>query len=120
MQVTLTFDLGDDKDQIIAMVERAFGGEAAAPAKPATETAAAKKKRLAAEKAAAEETTEAETVEEAPASEHSRDDVRAKLKEYAALEGKEAAIQILKDNGAASIGELDEAKFASVMEACGD
>ncbi len=49
-----------------------------------------------------------------------RDDVREKLKEYAAIEGKAAAIAILKDNGAASITELAEESFVAVIKACGD
>lgn len=48
------------------------------------------------------------------------EDVRKALKEYASIEGKPAAIQILKDNGASSIGELKEKKFASVIAACDD
>ena len=47
-----------------------------------------------------------------------REDVRAKLKAFAAIDGKEAAIKILNDHGAASISELDEDKFAEVIEAC--
>ena len=46
------------------------------------------------------------------------EDVRTKLKEYAALEGKSAAIQILNDAGAASVGELDEGKFQDVIDKC--
>lgn len=101
----------------------------AADAEEAKKAAAAKKRKEAAAKKKAEEeaaaAAEAEAAaaaeaekEEAPASEFSRDDVRAKLKEHAALEGKDAAIQILKDNGAASITELAEDKFADVMAAC--
>lgn len=73
-------------------------------------TAAQKKAATAAKKKAEEE-----AAPEGP----TRDDVRTALKEYAALEGKDAAIQILKDNGAASIGELDEDKFQTAIDACG-
>ncbi|RUQ67363.1 hypothetical protein ELZ23_15660 [Brucella abortus] len=84
-----------------------------APAKTDAKKADAKKEEKAKEPEKPKE-------EEKPASKHSREDVRAKLKEYAALEGKDAAIKILKDNGAASITELEEDKFDAVMEACGD
>ena len=77
--------------------------------------AAAKKKKEEEEAAAAAAAAEAEE----KGSEFSRDDVRAKLKEHAALEGKDAAIQILKDHDAASITELAEDKFADVIAACG-
>ncbi len=81
--------------------------------------AAAEKKKKAEEEAAAKKAAEEE---EAAASEskYDRDQVRQALKDHAALEGKDAAIQILKDNGAASIGELAEDKFEDVMTACGE
>jgi hypothetical protein len=47
------------------------------------------------------------------------EDVRGKLKEHAALEGKESAITILNDTGgAASVGELDEDKYQAVIDKC--
>lgn len=50
---------------------------------------------------------------------HTREEVRQKIKEYAALESKEAAIAILKDvGGAASLTELSEDKFDAVYAAC--
>jgi hypothetical protein len=115
MKVTIHVDPTEDSpDDVHEMVDRVF---AAAPAeaksKPADKKADKKADKPAAKK---EEPAEEPAAPDGP----SRDEVRAKLKEYAALEGKEAAIQILKDNGAASIGELDEAKFADVMKACGD
>ena len=102
----------------------------------AEETAAQKKKRLAAEKkakeeaeAAAKEAEDAEKEEDASESEAedssadgdgpTREDVRAALKDYAALEGKEAAIALLKDAGASSMSELKESKFQEVIDACG-
>ncbi len=93
--------------------------DAAADKKAAAATkrkAAREKKKVAEEAEKAEEEAAAETKE---SSGPSRDDVRKALKEYAALEGKTAAIQILTDNGAASIGELDEANYADIIEACG-
>lgn len=96
------------------------------------ETAAQKKKREAAEKKAAEEAAaEEEDASESEEEESSadgddgdeasdgptRDDVRAALKDYAALEGKEAAIAILKDHGASSMSELKESKFQAVIDA---
>jgi len=92
--------------------EAAAKRKAAAAKKKEEEAAAAKE----AEEAAA---AEAEKEEEKPAPKNSRDDVRAALKEHAALEGKDAAIQILKDHGAASITELSEDKFDEVVAACG-
>ena len=73
-----------------------------------------------AKKAAAKKATTKKTEPE-PESESTgptRDEVRTKLKEFSVLEGKEAAIQILKDHGAASIGELDEEHFVAVMAKC--
>lgn len=45
-----------------------------------------------------------------------RETVRNVLKVYAALEGKDAAIKILKDNGTDSISKLDEDKFEDVIK----
>lgn len=120
MKITISFDPAvDDEGEVHGAVERIFGGEVAPK-----ETAAEKKQRLAEEKRAAKAAKEEETataVDDEPDEPGiTRDEVRGKLKEYAALEGKEAAIAILKDHGAASIGELDESKFAAVIEACGD
>ncbi len=47
-----------------------------------------------------------------------REDVRAALKKYMGQYSKEAAIKILQDHGAASVGKLDEDRFGDVMEAC--
>ncbi len=112
MKMSITFDTDDEAGPVHDMVDRVFGGGEVAVASDKKETAAEKKKRLVAEKKAAEAEAEDE------GSGVTRDDVRAKLKEYAALEGKDAAIGILKDNGAASIGELDEASFDAVIAAC--
>ncbi len=47
--------------------------------------------------------------------------VRSTLKEYAAIEGKTAAIAILNDIGdAASIGELDEDKYQDIIDKCNE
>ena len=46
-----------------------------------------------------------------------REQVKTALKGYAALEGKEEAIKILKDHGASSIGELDSEHFQAVIDA---
>jgi membrane protein involved in colicin uptake len=46
-----------------------------------------------------------------------REDVRAALKKYAKLEGQPAAVQLLKDAGAVTMGELEEAKFQEVIDA---
>lgn len=114
MDVTITIDTDvDNAEEVRSMVDRLFGETPEQkPAAGKVPTAAEKKAAKAAEKAANEKTTATST--------HTIDEVRAKLKEYAALEGKEKAIQILKDNGADSIGELDEAKFDDVVTACGD
>lgn len=134
-QITITFDPSDEKEllDVVAFVNGVLGAEAVAPstttakdeapdtsATDAKKAEAAKKRKEAtAKKKAEEEAAAAAAAEEEATSEFSRDDVRAKLKEYAALEGKDGAIQILKDNGAASITELAEDKFADVIEACG-
>ncbi len=68
-------------------------------------------KKAAAKKAAAKKAAEKEgpTVEE----------VRKTLKEYAAIEGKAAAIEILNETGgAASVGELDAEKYQAVIDKC--
>jgi len=103
--------------------------KAAAAKKKKDEEAAAKKAEE--EAAAKAEATDKDMKEEdevdplgddEPASEgpkHTREEVRAKIKEYAALESKEAAINILKEvGGAASLTELSEDKFDAVFEAC--
>lgn len=46
-----------------------------------------------------------------------RDDVVKALKEYAAIEGKEAAIAIIKDHGAESVSDLDPDKYQAVIDA---
>ncbi len=47
------------------------------------------------------------------------EEVRKTLKDYAAIEGKTAAIEILNETGgAASVGELDEAKYQAVIDKC--
>ena len=102
-------------------------GIALHPDKPAegkkVATAAEKKKavlerhgRSSAAKVAAVK-AEAET-EEDMGSAIDREEVRAALKAHAAIEGKDAAIAILKDHGSPSIGELAEEHFAAVIEAC--
>jgi len=83
-------------------------------AKPTTKKTAAKKPTAQKEEPA----PEAEA-EETDGPGVTRDQVRDALKSYAAIEGKDAAIAILKDHGASSLGELDEAKFADVFEAAG-
>ena len=117
MEVTLTIDLDvENADQVKRLVDRLFNVTETETAPAKDDAAAEKKAKAAAAKKAKAEKEE----EEKPASVATRDDVRAKLKEYAALEGKDKAIQILKDHGAASIGELDEGKFDDVVAACGD
>lgn len=44
-----------------------------------------------------------------------RDDVRAALKEYAKINGRDEAIKVLSDHGADSIAKLAEDKFAAVI-----
>ncbi len=113
MRATLTIDPAEDnRDEVHDMVDRLFGADPAG----ATEVEETPKEKKARAKAA----KDAEKVEADDAPTHTRDEVRAKLKEYAALEGKEAAIKILKDHGAASIGELDKAQFDAVVKATGD
>lgn len=123
MQVTVTFDPTEAEEVVKAV--QAIGAAAVGANEPSK---AAEDKKPAAKKAA-DKKPAAKKAEEKPADDDglgdddapsgpSREDVRAKLKEYAALEGKDAAIAILKDNGAASIGELDEDKFQDVIDAC--
>lgn len=99
--------------------------EASATDPEAEKKAKAKAKRDA-KKAADKEAADKEAAEEADdglgedePSGPTADDVRAALKEYAALEDKAAAIKILKDVGKApSIGELDESNYQAVIDAC--
>ena len=95
----------------------------AAAKKKAKDDAAAKKKadEAAAAKKAEEDAAAKKAEEEAAAAagpKITREEVRQKLKEYGALEGREAAIGILKKHGAPSITELAEDKFAAVMADC--
>lgn len=46
----------------------------------------------------------------------SREQVKARLKEYAAIEGREAVIALLKKHGAEAMSQLAEDKFAAVMK----
>lgn len=106
-EVTIKVALEDeDRDRIDALV-KAVGATAKAAAAPAAAKANGKA-----------EDPPAETKAEEPASDGpSRDDVRAALKDFSAIEGKPAAVKILKEHGAASISELAEDKFASVIAA---
>lgn len=112
MKFTISFDpAADSLEDVQAAVAGAYGSAPAAKTEKPKETAAQKKKRVADEKKAAD--AEAEKATEPTVT---RDEVRAKLKEYALAANKDAAIQVLKDNGASSIGELDEDKFITVIE----
>lgn len=129
----------DTADKILAQVEEGLGNvkvtavveeaeadtseEDAAAAKKAEAAkkrkAAAAKKKAEAEAAAAEEEEIDDGLglddeDDAP----TREQVRDALKEYAGVEGKAAAIAILNDNGAKSMGELDEGNFQAVLDAC--
>lgn len=130
MKITLTLDTENSSDIDSAMdllasitggttgTSSDAGGDTEADDTAAKKKATAEKRKAAAakKKAAEEKAAEEAAAEAGP----TRVEVRTALKEYAALEGKEAAIQILKDNGAASIGELDEDSFGAVIDACGD
>ena len=127
MKININFDpASDDMNDVLAAVAGAYGNGITTEKVEAPDDGddeAAKKADAAAKrkaKADAKKKADAEAAaEEAEPDGPSRDDVRNKLKEYAALEGKEAAIGILKNTGgAASIGELDEDKFADVIAAC--
>lgn len=139
MKVHIEFDPASETDlsaarSFLAVALGVTGATAAAPAtaaKPKGDDEKAKKEAAAAEAKAAKAKRDAEEAEEAEAAAAKKaeedagpkltlEEVRAKLKEYAAIEGKDAAIKILKDHGAASISELDEAKYADVVAACGD
>lgn len=105
----------EDRDRIDALIAALGDKKGKAPAKKAAA------KKPAAEKPAASEHVDG--TEDKPAADDApegptRGEVRTKLKEHAALEGKEAAIKILNDHGAASITELDESEFAAVIAAC--
>lgn len=117
--VSISFDPTDEESvaEAAGALAHFIGASSTEEAEPAPkkESAAAKKKRLAAEAADAED-GDGDEAPDGP----TRDDVRDKLKTYAAIEGKDAAIKILEDNGSASIGELDEASFQAVIDACGD
>ena len=116
MKISFNVDTSDGAglNEAIETLQK-LGGSAPAATK-ATKPAA---KKTAAKKAAPKEepAAEPEAEETSDPDGPTLDEVRAKLKEYAALEGKENAIQILKDNGASSIGELDESKYAAVIAA---
>lgn len=108
-------------ERIADALERiaAEGGAPAEPAKKAEKPAAAKKADKPAKKA--EKKAEPDALDDGDDGGLTREDVRAKLKEYAALEGKDAAIKILNEvGGAATVSELDEGKFAEVVAALGD
>ena len=126
--VTITFDPNNDESMheaaAILVIISGAGDEVETEVKPKPETAAAKKRRLAAERKASEaeaETSDTDTDPDEGASEDVLDleTVRKALKDYAGLEGREAAIAILNDHNASSMSELDESEFASVIKAIG-
>ncbi len=85
-------------------------------------TAAEKKKAATAEKKAetVETTDDLDMGDAEPAIdvEAAREKIRKALKDYAALEGRDAAIKIINDAGEASaVGEIDPSKFDAVNEA---
>ncbi len=68
-------------------------------------------------KKAAKKATKKAAVKEGP----SIEEVRKTLKDYAAIEGKAAAIEILNETGgAASVGELEEDKYQDVIDKCNE
>jgi hypothetical protein len=104
MKVSIEFDPSLDlRADVTAQVERAYG--VAADAGKTAEPAKAVKTAGKTEKAA----------EPKKADGPDREAVRTKLKELVSVDGKDAAIAVLKSHGAASIGELDEAQFAAVV-----
>ena len=117
---------GGVEDQSDATVDDTSKEDEAAAKKAAAaekrKKAAAAKKKAEAEAAAAEEEEDVDDGlgldddddDDAP----TREQVRDALKEYAGVEGKAAAIAILNDNGAKSMGELDEGNFQAVIDAC--
>lgn len=105
----------EEADAELAAREEAEAKKAAAAAKR-KEAAAKKKAEEEAAAAAAEEEEDDSGLDEEPSG-PTREEVRKALKEYSAIEGKEAAIQILKDNGASSMSELSEDKFEAVLKA---
>lgn len=104
----------DTKAADDAAAKKKAKDDAAAKKKADDEAAAAKK----AEEEAAAAAKKAEDEAAAAGPKITREEVRQKLKEYGALEGREAAIGILKKHGAPSITELAEDKFAAVMADC--
>ena len=124
--VTITFDATNDESiqEAQAIFVRFIVPDSTTSATVKPETAAAKKRRLAAERKASEaeaETSDTDTDTDEGASEDVLDleTVRKALKDYAGLEGREAAIAILNDHNASSMSELDESEFASVIKAIG-
>lgn len=115
MEIKLTVDAPGLVDAINNLAA-AVAGSGSAPAAPATE---GKKAEPAKGKKAEPAKAEEPKAEEKAEPKYTLEEVRAKLKDYAAIEGKDAAIKILKDNGAASISELDEAAYEKVVAACG-
>ena len=117
------------KKRAEAEAEAKKKAEAEAEAKKKADAEAKKKadaeaKKKAEEEAAAEaeaddlglDDTSSGEIEEVT---YTREDVRKALKDYADLEGRDAAIKVLKDHGAASMGELKEEHYPSVMKIVG-
>jgi len=144
MKITFEVDNLEDAAKIIAAMggETAAPKQPdtsevdAVAAEEAKKKEAAAKRKAAREKKKAEEEAAAKAKAEAKAAEdddldglddddglgddeptYTREDVRAKLKEVQSVKGKPAAIQILKDNGASSMSELAENKFADAIAA---
>ncbi len=107
---TIEIEFGDDALAALKDLTAAINllGAAGGPVDAGTDDEPKKPAKKAAAKKAAKK---GPTVEE----------VRQNLKDYAAIEGKAAAIEILNETGgAASVGELDEDKFQAVIDKCNE
>lgn len=121
-------DLVDTAAQRKADTAARRKAKAAAKKELEAEENAKKAKKAAAEamaKAAAEAKAKLEEAEADPfgddefeSKSYSKEDVRRALRKYANENDKQGAIKLLKDAGASSLGELDEEKYAEVVEAC--
>lgn len=96
------------------------GGFVAAPAETTADKPADKPATKAADKPA-EKPVEKPAEPEEPASEYTLEQVRAALKEYRAIEGAAAMLEVLKTHGggATELPGLDEKFYAPIMEAIG-
>ena len=123
MQVTITFDPTSvvESNDARVLLNKIIGEAQAAPAASTTKASASKDKPADKPKADAPppvvetpKAAEVDPLDDKPAVVIDRETVRASLKKVQTLDGKDAAVTLLKKYGAASMSELKDEHFAAI------